>query len=75
MIEPNQLAEAWYLKFGNEWVTRDELEEDWVPIAKQLMKNDYLQYELSYWRKGVSKGGVEEGSAMGVTEIYKLRGD
>lgn len=74
MIEPNQLAEAWYLKFGNEWVTRAELEDDWVPIAKELMKNDYLQYELSYWSESLRKGKVTEAHSLGVMEIYKLRG-
>jgi len=67
VIEPSQLADAWYLKFGYEWVARPELDEDWNKIAETLMRNDYLRYELSQW--------IVTGRGAGVTEILKLKGD
>lgn len=63
MIEPSQLADVWYLKFGNGWVVRDGLDKDWKEIANTLMKNNYLRYEISQWGKN------------SVTEILKLKGD
>lgn len=67
MIEPSQLADAWYLKFGYEWVARPELDKDWNKIAETLMKNNYLRYELSQW--------IVSSKESGVTEILKLKGD
>lgn len=78
MIEPNQLADVWYLKFGYEWVARPDLDEDWKKIADTLMKHDYLRYELSMWRSpSVSKPRAGQGNngTAGVTEILKLKGE
>lgn len=78
MIEPNQLADVWYLKFGYRWVARPDLDEDWKKIAEVLMKHDYLRYELSMWRSPSTpkpKPGQTVDGTAGVTEILKLKGE
>jgi hypothetical protein len=74
VIEPNQLADVWYLKFGHNWVVRDGLDNDWKEIANTLMKHDYLRYELSCWGESTN-GPNGKRQVSGVTEILKLKGD
>lgn len=78
MIEPNQLADVWYLRFGHQWIARSDLDEDWKKIAEVLMKNDYLRYELCAWQSpDISKLRPKQvvDGPTGVTEILKLKGE
>lgn len=61
-IEPHALADMWYLKFGHEWVVRDDLDKDWKSISRKLMQSNLAYYELIY-----SVGTV------GTREIIKLK--
>lgn len=74
MIEPSQLANAWYLRFGHGWVLADGMDKEWKQIAHELMKHDYLRYELSAWGESLSTPEGKK-SVSGVTEIYRLKGE
>lgn len=45
-ISPQELANLWYLKFGNGWVSREVLDSDWKNIGRELMKNNLADYDL-----------------------------
>lgn len=63
-IQPQELANLWYLKFGNEWVSRAELDQDWKDISRELMKNNLAEYDLV--------SSVDANSTI-TTEIVKLK--
>ena len=42
MLEPQQLADLWLLRFGTEWVLEETLEVTWLEILKELQKNNYV---------------------------------
>jgi len=46
IISPQELANLWYLHFGNAWVTREGLDADWKNISRELMKNNLADYDL-----------------------------
>ena len=61
-ISPQELANLWYLKFGSKWVIRDELEDEWKAIGRELMKNNLADYEL-----------INDPQVSFSTEIIKLK--
>ena len=44
-LEPQDLANLWYLKFGYKWVKGFELDADWKKISKELMRNNLADYD------------------------------
>jgi hypothetical protein len=44
-IEPQDLANLWYLKFGYKWVKGFELDADWKKISKELMRSNLADYD------------------------------
>jgi hypothetical protein len=54
MIEltPLVMADLWYLRFGANWVLNDDLEHEWQNIKNDLMKNNFLLYQLVAHKKG-----------------------
>jgi hypothetical protein len=61
-LEPQELAELWYLKYGHQWQTKSLLDDDWKNIARVLMKNNLADYTLH-----------NRPDKEGVTEIIKLK--
>ena len=46
-LQPRELANLWYLKFGHSWVVRNALNSDWKEISRELMKNNLADYNMS----------------------------
>ena len=44
-IEPQDLANLWYLKFGYKWVKSFELDTDWKKISRELMRSNLADYD------------------------------
>jgi hypothetical protein len=44
-LEPQDLANLWYLKFGYKWVKGFELDADWKKISKELMRSNLADYD------------------------------
>lgn len=44
-IEPQDLANLWYLKFGYKWVKGFELDADWKKISRELMRSNLADYD------------------------------
>ena len=44
-LEPQDLANLWYLKFGHKWVKSFELDADWKKISKELMRSNLADYD------------------------------
>ena len=63
-LTPWELANLWYLKFGYEWVVRNDLDKEWKNISQELMKNSLADYDLI--------SGVRVNSE-GASEIVKLK--
>jgi len=61
-LAPQELANLWYLKFGNKWVSREDLDEDWRSISKELMRNNLADYDL-----------INDPKIFIITEIIKLK--
>ncbi len=44
-LEPQDLANLWYLKFGYKWVKGFELDADWKNISRELMRSNLADYD------------------------------
>jgi|688.fasta_scaffold291872_3 hypothetical protein len=44
-LEPQDLANLWYLKFGYKWVKGFELDADWKKISRELMRSNLADYD------------------------------
>jgi len=62
-LSPQSLADLWYLKFGNAWVTRDDLNTEWKKIGRELMRNNLADYDLVH----------TQNSSIPTIEIIKLK--
>ena len=62
VLPPHQLADLWYLQFGNNWIMRSELSSDWKDIAEKLKQNNLADYDLVYTPNN-----------LGMQEIIKLK--
>lgn len=45
-ISPQELANLWYLKFGDGWIVRTHLPQEWKDIGRELMRNNLADYEM-----------------------------
>jgi len=45
-ISPQELANLWYLKFGDGWIVRTDLPQEWKDIGRELMRNNLADYEM-----------------------------
>jgi hypothetical protein len=46
-LTPDQMADLWYLRFKDRWVTNDKVQtEKWKKIVSVLMKHDIIRYQL-----------------------------
>jgi hypothetical protein len=63
-LEPQDLANLWYLKFGYKWVKGFELDADWRKIGRELMRNNLADYETML--------GTEK-QKQTIVEIVKLK--
>lgn len=61
-LSPQELANLWYLKFGSKWVIKDQLQDEWKVIGRELMKNNLADYEL-----------INDPQVSYATEIIKLK--
>jgi hypothetical protein len=50
-LTPLVMADLWYLRFGATWVLNDDLEHEWQNIKNDLMKNNFLLYQLVAHKK------------------------
>lgn len=63
-LTPQQLADLWFLRFGDRWVEHPELDKDWVEFYKTLKRNGYMQYEA-----------INAPNSFGYVEVARLKGD
>lgn len=61
-LPPHQLADLWYLQFGNSWIMRSDLSPDWKEIGEKLKQNNLADYDLVYTPNN-----------FGMQEIIKLK--
>lgn len=46
-LTPSQMADLWYLRFKDRWVTHDKVQtEKWKEIVSTLMKHNIIRYQL-----------------------------
>lgn len=62
-LSPRALADLWYLKFGHDWVVRNNLTDEWKNIGRELMRNNLAKYEILNHNQ------------TSIMEIIKLKGD
>ena len=62
VLPPHQLADLWYLQFGDNWVARSTLSKDWKEISEKLKQNNLADYDLVY-----------TADSQGMQEIIKLK--
>lgn len=63
-LQPQELASLWYLRFGDKWVVRTDLDQEWKDIGRELMQNNLAEYDLV--------SNVNTNSVI-TTEIIKLK--
>lgn len=61
-ISPQELANLWYLKFGDGWIVRTDLPQEWKDIGRELMRNNLADYDL-----------LRTSNSVATVEIIKLK--
>ena len=61
-VQPQELANLWYLKYAYQWVAKDTLDKEWKDIGRELMRSNLADYT-----------SINRPDKFGIMEVIKLK--